>query len=325
MQPEDSPPRRGRPARPTDHSIGAHLRRLRTDRGLTIRELALLVGLPSSSAAYISQLEAGTKIPNEGLAHNLARVLSDDSGIFRLWSQLGRRSDRATAAGARRQLANLLGDPSLMHESPFTHPTWAYVESAQRSLALRRETRPPSLPAVRMRLQSRLEVTDFTASAEVTPMIMQLEVLAMQSTPMRAQMRLPSRVPILPEGVDPDLRGGTEHEPTEWLHLEPDALRGLPLSQPFAWRVTGRSLGRVSHLIDPDDLVVITREVGNVLPHEIHLVRLPEGIALALLMHNGRELLVLPDAGRDDFLVLSGGEANLEQVIIGRVATVVRH
>jgi transcriptional regulator with XRE-family HTH domain len=106
-------PRPGRPPRETDHPLGRRLREQRLAKGWTVRELALKLGLNESAAAYVSQLEAGLKTPNERLAHQLAAVLDDESGMYRLWAQLGRRSDPLRATRAIAQLAVILQDPRL--------------------------------------------------------------------------------------------------------------------------------------------------------------------------------------------------------------------
>ena len=48
MTPLD-PPRRGRPPKPTEHPVGDHMRQRRNVLGLTVREVALRVGLKVSS------------------------------------------------------------------------------------------------------------------------------------------------------------------------------------------------------------------------------------------------------------------------------------
>jgi transcriptional regulator with XRE-family HTH domain len=112
MTAEDRP-RPGRPARETDHPLGRRLREQRQARGWTVRELALRLGLNESAAAYISQLEAGQKTPNERVAATLAEVFEDRSGVYGLWAQLGRRTDALTATRAIARLAEILKDPRL--------------------------------------------------------------------------------------------------------------------------------------------------------------------------------------------------------------------
>ena len=103
--------RRGRPAKPTQHPVGARLRERRERVGLTVRGLAGRVGLSPSSASYLSQLESGTKTPHPHLARRLAAALGDDPRIYLAWSATGKRSSPLQTARAVRALADLPGRP----------------------------------------------------------------------------------------------------------------------------------------------------------------------------------------------------------------------
>ena len=78
--------------------------------------------------------------------------------------------------------------------------------------------------------------------------------------------------------------------------------------------------------IQPGDVVVLTEDDGPLLEHEVYAVRTnDQGVVLALAMWNGAHLLLLPGAGRTDFLVFEArNQRELENRIAGRVATVIR-
>ncbi len=53
--------------------IGQKLHRLRTQRGLTIRELAIMLGI---SYSYIAQIETGQKTPSANLILKMANFFN---------------------------------------------------------------------------------------------------------------------------------------------------------------------------------------------------------------------------------------------------------
>jgi hypothetical protein len=332
---------------------------------MTVRSLAVALGLPSSSASYVSQLEAGLKAPNPELAEKLANIFRDPQGIFRLWAMTGKRSDSSRAALARRQLARLLGDPSLADDPHFTHPALARIDAARESLMERRhlvteidvqrslrradaaaslaraahseaellaETARLEAERAKRRHESDEYVLEQGDEAEDSVLMSRLESAEQRLAHFRAERfegASPVRIPIVPEGTDPDR--GESADPRavtrgRGLRLDAEAVRALRLERPFAWQLTEAGVARVRTLLDPGDYVVITRDQGPVAPHEVYAVRHEHAVVLSLVMWNGRELLLLPDAGESDFVVLpadpdSGGIA---RHIVGHVATVVR-
>lgn len=319
MEP-DSPRRRGRPARPTGNAMGQYLRSLREERGLTVRELARAVGLPESSASYISQLEAGLKVPNLELALQLAQALRDRQGIFRLWSLTSRRGDPHASSVALRELARLLGDPSIANDPHFVHPSRARIESAREAMTWRRDVRvipdPPGASAMRA-----MRETGAMSEPGVEPSPMADEAVFLRRNLDDSGSLV---VPVYPEGVDPEYPEGGR--PIDQLRIDRAAMRALALHRPFAYRVTERTAQRVSSLLQPGDVVVLTEDDGPLLEHEVYAIRTDrDGVVLALAMWNGAHLLLLPGAGRTDFLVFEArNEGQLRRRIAGRVATVVR-
>lgn len=300
--------------------MGQYLRSLREERGLTVRELARAVGLPESSASYISQLEAGLKVPNLELALQLAQALRDRQGIFRLWSLTSRRGDPHASSVALRELARLLGDPSIANDPHFVHPSRARIESAREAMNWRRDVRiipdPPGASAMRaMRESGAMSEPGVESSS-----------LSHEAVFLRRNLDDPGSlvVPVYPEGADPGFEEGGG--PIDQLRIDRAAMRAQHLRRPFAYRVTELTAQRVSSLIQPGDVVVLTENDGPLQEHEVYAVRTnDQGVVLALAMWNGAHLLLLPGAGRTDFLVFEArNQRELENRIAGRVATVIR-
>ena len=136
------------------------------------------------------------------------------------------------------------------------------------------------------------------------------------------------RVPLLPEGLDPTrarsyaeldaLSGGAS------VRIEADVLRTHTVHLPFAYRLSEQGARRVPGLLRAGDVVIVTRTAGPIVPHEVYAVRLDGAIVLSLLMWNGRQLLLLPGEGQDDFVVLPAEPDALGAHVIGHVATVIR-
>ncbi|PYQ47130.1 MAG: hypothetical protein DMF78_24530 [Acidobacteria bacterium] len=68
------------------HVIGEHIRRLRSDRGLSVRAFAAQTGF---SASFISQLENGQVAPSLGSLHKIAEALGVTLGEFFAAAELG--------------------------------------------------------------------------------------------------------------------------------------------------------------------------------------------------------------------------------------------
>jgi DNA-binding XRE family transcriptional regulator len=314
--------------------MGQYLRTLREERGMTVRDLARAVGLPESSASYISQLEAGLKVPNLELALRLAQTLHDRQGIFRLWSMTARRGNPSEVSVALRELARLLGDPSIAHDPHFTHPLRARIESAREALRSREGIRRlPGEDTLDATSQVLHEGFIPPPGVEDADMLADLDADVNEyASRMRSPFRHESlgrafQVPLLPEGTDLG-HGEFGHERAEeFVRLDLGQMRAMELNRPFAWRLSERSVQRVSSLLQPGDIAVFTRDFSRIVDHEVYAVRHPGAhmLVLSLLLWNGRELLLLPQEGRSDFEVLPAtDERMLRKLIVGRVATVIR-
>jgi len=305
----DSPPmstpsggrKRGRPSAPPGSSLGNYLRELRLARSWTIRDLARAVGLPASSAGYLSQMEAGAKVPNVALAGKLAEQLGDPRAVFPLWAEIGGRKDPHSSALARRELARILEDPSLMFDPRFLNPGSTRYE--------------------RYRELQRLE--DGLA----------VETAQFEETSRRSANRTMSggyRVPILPEGADPDTAralflGSAERPEVEFVRISGEALGSKKLHLPFAYRMTETSVRRVGSVLRPGDVVVFSQEQVPIVEHEIYAIRHDRRVELAHAMWNDAHLLLLPNTGKSDFLILPARtEDDLAKLVAGHMVTTLR-
>src|SRR5438477_12152868 len=75
---------------PPTETIGQRLRRLRTERRLSQRELSS----PGVSYAYISRIEAGTRQPSVKALRMLARKLGVSAGYLETGSELNQEEER---------------------------------------------------------------------------------------------------------------------------------------------------------------------------------------------------------------------------------------
>jgi len=333
--PEDPGKQRGRPASPPGSSLGEYLRGLRLARGWTIRELAKAISLSETSAAYISQMEAGLKVPHHLLAQKLAEQLGDPKAVFPLWAEIGGRKDPHRAAAARRELARILEDPSLMHDARFARPGTTRFERLQQSLLLDESLRIRQSPAAdeRSTLGSTTDARWIPqAAARSLPQFAGDSLRLLREVAQRPFRRLEGgyRVPILPAGTDPDAARevflAAEATPTvEFVRLGSEVLREKKLLLPFAYRMTETSIRRVGTVLKPGDVVVLSQEQVPIVEHEIYAIRHAGTVELAHALWNGRQLLLLPDAGKNNFAVLEAeSEEALAKLMVGHMVTVIR-
>jgi transcriptional regulator with XRE-family HTH domain len=291
--------RRGRPAKPTDHPVGARVRLRREQLGLTVRDAALRAGLKRSSASYLSQLESGAKTPHPALARRLAEALDDDPRIYLAWSATGRRSDPLVTARAVRTLAELL-----------RHPGYDLSPAGPGSPEPGMRETPGDLAPLRA-------VPDARPAARVPAL-----------EPRPSDGGVPSAkllVPELEEGADPG-DGSRAPRPLAMHRIAAGALGAVePLLRPFAYRLSAAGARRVRDLLAPGDVAVLTRRVWPPEPAAPCAVRLSGHVVLARILWNERQLLLLPGPGECDFIVLDAPDrTTVERLLAGRVAATLR-
>ena len=311
MSPEER--KRGRPPGPAGSALGEYLRGLRLARGWTIRDLARAVGLPASSAAYLSQMESGTKVPHAELAGKLAEQLGDPKGVFPWWSEIGRRSDPRKAAVARRELSRILEDPSIDYDPRLVSGRGTRFEEFQR--IIEREE-----PGSEHRFEHLFEPKPIDVPENYTGQ----DVFVRLAKDLREiRKAVGYRVPLLPDGMDP-VEVAVDSE-GEVLRLPAEVLGSKRLYRPFAYRVSESTIRRVATLVRPGDVVVISQEPVPLVEHEVYAVRTGRRVELAHAMWNGHAVLLLPDTGKSDFLTLPApDEAAVARLVVGHMVTIVR-
>jgi transcriptional regulator with XRE-family HTH domain len=92
---EDSPRRRGRPLKETDHPLGKLIRERRLARGWSIARLAEEVGISASSMSLISAMEQGRVPPRVDIARKLGEVLGLPEHPLVEWAATTRHRPRS--------------------------------------------------------------------------------------------------------------------------------------------------------------------------------------------------------------------------------------
>ncbi len=309
---------RGRPAKPTAHPVGGHMRRRRVELGLTVRDVALAAGLRISSASYISQLESGAKAPHEALARRLAEALRDDPRIYLAWAALGKRSDPVQTARAVGVLSELLRHPALSspgrEPSPLSRSGEAQERTAAESAASLARPATQPLPVGSRSLEPLERAKPPGQPIAPTPPLFETRALARPSP--TAQVL----VPELEEGADPGeaARAVPRVIATHAIAAEPPVAEVL--ARPFAYRLSEAGVRRVRDALPAGRVVVLTRRTWPLEPSAPYAVRLSGHVLLSRILWNERQLLLLPAPGESDFIVLEAPDRSaLEHLLAGRV------
>jgi transcriptional regulator with XRE-family HTH domain len=271
--------------------IGQRIKDLRTARGMTLQTLAEMVGIAPS---HVFHVENGDKVPGEDLAVEIARALHDDEELYRAWARARSRSDFFTAVESAGVLAQ-------------------YMRGVEK---VRAEADPAAPESDGLRWQ-RPRVSAAPESSQGLARFTRFGQEAATTRPARLL------VPVIAAGADPG-QGREPFQPVGEMRLDPRTLDPAePLERPFACLLTAATTSRVEGLLPDRGVAIFTRRVIPVVAHEIYAVRHQGHIVLSRAMWNGRELLLLPAAGRSDFIVLpAASEAEVAQLIAGRVAVV---
>ncbi len=312
------PPRRGRPPKPTGHPVGAHMRQRREALGLTVREVALKVGLRQSSASYLSQIESGAKTPHPALASRLADALRDDPRIYLAWSATGKRSDPFQTARAVQVLAETLGAAKYagLAAGGGDGPSPSQREAEGPPVTI--TTAPPGglerarpIPGARehdreARSRDVREIPPVPPATEVP----QAKIL----------------VPEIGEGADPGEGARSGPDVREVHRIAADSLAGIePPVRPFAFRVSAAGVRRVNDVLAAGDLAIVSRRSWPLERFAPLAVRLSGHLILSRALWNGRQLLLLPGPDESDFIVLDAPDRTaLDRLIAGRVVARIR-
>lgn len=275
-------------------SLHARMKTRRSQIGLTGAEVAQRAGI---SPSYVSLIENGAKVPDEGVAARLARALEDDEALYRAW-----------ARGARLGLHDL----ELLNQLDVISRTPAFMALVESGEEL---PRPPVAGPLggegASDLAARLREVAFRMTTPVTaarvpghePQPKDPSSLLEPSVAQRAELGRAEavlRIPVLRRPAEPD---GLSASGAIRAHVlvDPGLLAGNPPAERmFACEVIPRDMRHLSGMAAPGDLVVLLRG-GSLASDRICAVRTGDGVVLARVLLKDRSLLLLPGEGGHDF------------------------
>jgi transcriptional regulator with XRE-family HTH domain len=300
-------------------SLHARMRTRRSQLGLTGAELAQRAGI---SPSYVSLIENGAKVPDEGVAAGLARALDDDEALYRAWARAARLG--LHDLDLLNQIEEISRTPAYMdlvesgEELPKLEPPAAGSPPREGATDLAARVRE-----VASRLASPL-ATQEPGREALPPARPPLEPSALPPTePLEAGAVL--RIPILSPGADPD-RLTTTPSPAirDRVLVDPRLVAGHEPERLFAYEVTAPAMKHLRGVAAPGDLVVLGRG-GAVAPNRICAVRTSNGLVLARVLLKDRSLLLLPGEGEHDFESIEVRDtAALREAIAGTQVLLIR-
>ena len=296
------------------------MRQRREALGLTVREVAIRVGLRPSSASYLSQIESGAKTPHPALALRLADALLDDPRIYLAWAATGKRSDPVETARAVQVLAEMLG-----------HARYAGIAAAGEAGLRPSRAAPGVADAVRVAAgpaPGGLErARPIPGSPEYRPDAPApgLPEIPM-SPPLEAAPQAKILVPEIEEGADPGEDARSSPGVRGMHRVAADSLAGIePPVRPFAFRLSSAGARRVDDVLAAGDLAIVSRKSWPLERFAPHAVRLSGHLILSRILWSGRQLLLLPGRDGSDFIVLDAPDRTaLERLIAGKVVARIR-
>lgn len=289
------------------------MRQRRGALGLTVRDLALRVGLRASSASYLSQIESGAKTPHPALALLLAEALLDDPRIYLAWAATGRRSDPVETARAVRLLAETLG-----------HPSYAGL-LAEGGTAPR--VADAALPAVHPAPGELVRATPLPGTSGHGHDARTQQLPEIPTEPIAAEVpQARILVPEIDEGADPGDDGRSRPDVRRLHRLAADSLAGIePPVRPFAFRLSSAGARRVHDVLAAGDLAIVSRKGWPLEHFAPYAVRISGHLVLSRALWSGRQLLLLPGRGESDFIVLDAPDRTaLDRLIAGKVVARIR-
>ena len=296
------------------------MRQRREALRLTVREVAVKVGLRASSASYLSQIESGAKTPHAALALRLADALGDDPRIYLAWAATGKRSDPVETARAVRLLAETLG-----------HPRYAELAAEGRIGSWPSQCEPTGtsaqVAAAGAAPERLAQAEPITGSLERYRDALGGELPGIPRAPLATEVpQAKILVPEIEEGADPG-EGARAGPDVRAVHrIAADSLAGIePLVRPFAFLLSSAGVRRVDDVLAAGDLAIVSRKRWPRERFALHAVRLSGHLVLRRVLWNGRQLLLLPGRDGSDFIVLDATDRTaLERLIAGKVVARIR-
>jgi transcriptional regulator with XRE-family HTH domain len=290
------------------------MRERRVALGLTVRQVAVRVGLKESSASYLSQIESGAKTPHPALARRLAEALDDDPRIYLAWAATGKRSDPVETARAVQVLAERLG-----------HAKYAGLAAGGGPPSPLRPTE--SVAAIAVEPGPLERAHPLPGAGDHYRDTLTRGLPGVPPAPPAAEVpQAKILVPEIAEGADPGdgTRGGPEVR--EVHRIAADSLAAIePPVRPFAFRLSSAGVRRVDDVLAAGDLAVVSRKCWPLERFAPYAVRLSGHLVLSRLLWNSRQLLLLPGPAGSDFIVLDAPDrTTLDRLVAGKVVARIR-
>jgi transcriptional regulator with XRE-family HTH domain len=302
---------------PLEKLMPERIRRRRADLGLSGAELARRAKV---SPAYVSQIEAGKRVPDVKVAVLLARVLDDDDGLFAAWSRDFKSYDRSDSS-----LESDGAWTRLYREGRFTDDdAFERAVRSGRNMSEARTGLEPSGPIASPSMRS-ISATPSSAPADRGEPVL-ADAARATSAPGHAQWPL-VEAPIVAPGAEPGDGDDSGRGEGARMTLDPALVEGRRLERPFVFRADERVGRRVLDRVSPGDLVIVSRRIGRQAPEgdRVYAIRKGERIVLGRLARVGEKLLLLPPPGgteMEDVGLVAGGARG--RALAGEVVAVVK-
>ncbi len=303
---------------PLEKLMPERIRRRRADLGLSGAELARRAKV---SPAYVSQIEAGKRVPDVKVAVLLARILDDDDGLFAAWSRDFKSFDRSDSSlGSDGAWTRLYREGRFPDDDAFERA----VRSGRNMSEARTGFEPSgTVPSPSMRTISEMLSRVPADRGEPVP----ADAARAMAAPGHAQSPV-MEAPLVAPGAGPDDEGDAPRR-REVTRLVLDA-RLVPearLERPFAFRADEKVARRVPDRVSPGDLVVVSRRIGRGAPEASRVYAILAGgrIVLGRLARVGEKLLLLPAPGgteMEDVGLVTGAAPG--SALVGEVVAVVK-
>ena len=144
---------------------------------------------------------------------------------------------------------------------------------------------------------------------------------AQQQLPFRSKGSEVERVPLLPEGADPD----SSPVALDYVAVRRELLRDERLVKPFAYRLSVQSVARVFKTLHAGDYAIVSRDSLPLERSEIYAVRAGKQIALGRVFEKGPGLLLLmSDQGQEEIDIINSEDGRTRSLVVGKVVAAIR-
>lgn len=305
--------------RPTLSSlVPDRVRRRREERGISGADLARRIGV---SPAYVSQIEKGLRVPDVPVAVRIARVLDDDEALYVAWCRdhKARSRTKTPSAGPVDAWSRLYRTDRFADDREFERTVASgkdIPEAAGRQVAV-----------IQASLEKRAMPAPLFDSAVEPPGSVQALANRLR---VHAESEGVSLVnaPVLEPGRDPGERDEVPRQlRVDEMVIDPRLLPGPIQGRPVVFRADEEVSRRVKDRVEPGDLVIVSRDLGQGAPEpgRVYLLRREGRVFLARLARFGDRFLVQPGPGETEMVdvgITLGGPP--KPAIAGEVVAVVR-